>query len=257
MATILAEPHRNLASFSRELDGIGQQVPDDLLDARRVAGNRSDVAVHVASDADVPVVRVALNGIDRVGDDRRHVHESDLESQLARDDPADIEQVRDQLRLKTRVTADDLEPSRNDFRSGALFDHQLRPPEDRIQRRPELVRDHRHEFVFHTARAFGVRSCGALRLQQSVAFKRRIVAFELAATAFADVAKHQYRADDSAIATANRCAAVVDRPFCAIGRNQHGMVRQANDRSFGKDAHDWTVHGPATVLVDDVEDICA
>ena len=51
----------------------------------------------------------------------------------------------------------------------AASHHQLRPRQDRIQRRSQLVRDHRHEVVLHAARALGLGAGRALGLEQPIA----------------------------------------------------------------------------------------
>ena len=58
-----------------------------------------------------------------------------------------------------------LEPSR-ELRAGAVHAAQhLRPAEDRIQRRAQLVAERREELVLHAARALGFAARGALGLQ--------------------------------------------------------------------------------------------
>src|SRR5436190_6110041 len=69
----LAEPHRDLSAFRSELDCVRKQVPDDLLDACRVRRNGTGGAVQLTLDGDALFVRVVLNRIDGVADDRHEV----------------------------------------------------------------------------------------------------------------------------------------------------------------------------------------
>ena len=99
----------------RELDRVGEQVPEDLLQAVRVAGRRARRAgrARVCS-------RIALgvgggpHGVDRRPDDGRQVDPLHVQPHLAGDDAAHVQQVLDDLRLRAGVALDDLAGPRPD-----------------------------------------------------------------------------------------------------------------------------------------------
>ena len=111
-------------------------------------------------------------GVDHFGEiDRLHV-----QPHFAGDDPAHVEQVFDQLRLHARVALDHLQALRQILRArlaGAVAAEDLRPAEDRVQRRAQLVRERGEEFVLHPARALGLRARGAFAREQRFAFASR------------------------------------------------------------------------------------
>ena len=92
-----------------------------------------------------------------------------VQPQLARLDPAHVEQVLDQLHLGIGVARDRRQRLRLAARVDQAALQHVRPAEDRAQRGAQLVRDRRQELVLRVARALGL---GARRLgaaQQLVA----------------------------------------------------------------------------------------
>ena len=76
-----------------------------------------------------------------------HVEQLAIEVQLVAGDARDVEQVADQARLCFRVAADDREAvTRSVGADAALLQHP-RPAEDRVERRPQLVRQRGEELV--------------------------------------------------------------------------------------------------------------
>ena len=96
------------AAARRELDRVGEQVPEDLLQPARVAGDRCRaVRVEHRSQADAlgarrPGATVSTRGVDDAGEVQR-LH---VQPHLAGDDPAHVEQVLDDLRLRAGVALD-------------------------------------------------------------------------------------------------------------------------------------------------------
>src|SRR4030095_334958 len=90
-------------------------------------------------------------------DDRGGRDLADIQPQRARGDAAHVEEVLDELRLDTRVALDDLEPALEVDGAHARHAQDLRPPENRVERRPQLVRQGGQELVLHGARPLGVR----------------------------------------------------------------------------------------------------
>jgi len=67
--------------------------------------------------------------------------------ELARDDAGDVEEIFDELRQHTGVALDHLGPAARARGIERARAEQAHPPEDRVQRCPELVRERRQEFV--------------------------------------------------------------------------------------------------------------
>ena len=96
----------NRPSLRSELHGIGEQIPDDLLEPVAVASHQGAGAVDVRSDRQA----LGIHGGTHALDDQLHdVAEVDLrriDAHGAGDDPADVEQVGDDLALRRRVPVD-------------------------------------------------------------------------------------------------------------------------------------------------------
>ena len=137
----------------RELDGVGGEVPDHLLQAIGIAEHGA-VEVRVRLELHALGGRRRTDGIERRVDDRRQLHRPQLETQLAGHDARDVEDVGDQLFLDVRVALDGLQ--RAGHRGAVQLAHaqQPRPAEHGIQRRAQLVGQRGEEILF---RAIGGR----------------------------------------------------------------------------------------------------
>ena len=88
-----------LAAPGRELDGVGEQVPDDLLQPVGVAGDRARLGVQDRRwSADPLGLGRRAHGVQRGLDHRPRARTGlHVQAQLARDDARDVEDVRDEL----------------------------------------------------------------------------------------------------------------------------------------------------------------
>src|SRR5205085_12306700 len=86
--------------------------------------------------------------------DGRQVDVRGLEAQLARDDAAHVEQIVDELRLCVRVALDRLERMLGLVLAQLSAAQHADPTDDRVERRPQLVRDRREELVLRAVRLF-------------------------------------------------------------------------------------------------------
>ena len=97
---VAAQADLDRPALGCELDGVGQQVPDDLLQAIGVGDGRSGVGGEDPGHAHAPGLGGRQHGLegglDRVGG----VDRPRLEAHLAADDPRDVEQVLDALGLR-------------------------------------------------------------------------------------------------------------------------------------------------------------
>ena len=94
-------------------------------------------------------------------DGRGHVDRSNLETQLARDDARDVQQILDEPRLERRIALDDVERTHLGRLVEATGAEKASPDEDRAERRPQLVRERGEEVVLEAVRVlrFTVEPC--------------------------------------------------------------------------------------------------
>src|SRR6185437_2019464 len=99
----------DLALLGSELDGVGKKIPENLLQAIRVAANPSDTGVQELVDADVLGIRALSDRLDGVVDHLMELDGLDFQMDFPGDDPAHIEQVVHDLSLGANVPLDRLE----------------------------------------------------------------------------------------------------------------------------------------------------
>ncbi len=98
-----AQAHIDTAARRRELDGVREQVPDDLPQPVRIAGEGAHRCIDVAFDDDPLAVGRRHDGPDGVFDDLLDVHGLHLEARLPRDDARHVEDVFDDLRERAGI----------------------------------------------------------------------------------------------------------------------------------------------------------
>ena len=123
-----------------ELDRVGQQVPDDLLEAFAITGYRRRQRIDDGLEPDAFGVRGGQHGGARVVQDRGKVHRRDVQAEPAGDDARDVEDVLDDLLERGRVALDDLQGGVGAFGSHGAAAQHPRIAEHRVERRAELVR---------------------------------------------------------------------------------------------------------------------
>ncbi len=108
-------------------------------------------------DGDVAGARRRLHVLDRGGDLLGRVEPLPLDLQLARRHPRHVEQVGDQLGLDAGVALDGVDARDHvGVAAGDALLEQLRPADDGVERRPQLVRQRRQEVVLHLVGALGL-----------------------------------------------------------------------------------------------------
>jgi hypothetical protein len=98
-------------------------------------------------------------------DDVREIDLRRVDPDLFGDDATDVEQIGNELVLRVGVALDHLERVLPFLLRKDAPAEEPEPAEDRVERRPELVRDHRHELVLGVGRSLDPR---ALLLRQLV-----------------------------------------------------------------------------------------
>src|SRR5439155_1621453 len=146
------QPDPDTRARRTELDGIGEEVPDDLLQPIGFGKERTSSRIEGGVQLDILRVRHALDRLDGRLDDGQRIDLSAFNPQLARDDARDVEEILDQLRKEFRVPLDHLKPSCGADRILESDPQHAGPSEHRRERRAQLVRDHRQEMVLRLVR---------------------------------------------------------------------------------------------------------
>ena len=150
-----------------------------------MAGRRS------SNEVEIVMFLAAAPGVTTSMAARDDVFERDrlqLEAQLAADDARHVEQVFHQPQLRGGVALDDLERVIARLQPG-LRAQDARPPQHRVQRRPDLVRHRRKELVFQPRRFFR-------DVPRALGCRDLVAELALAHDALGDVLDHRDRADD-------------------------------------------------------------
>src|SRR5262249_9146419 len=116
--------------------------------------------------------------IDRGVDDLRRINIVPIQPQFARDDAGYIEEIIDELALRTSLSLDSLKRTQLRSVGHLTFQRQLRPAADCSQRSPELGRNDGEEFVFHPIRTFRLLTRGLLANKQLVSFRLGLLALD-------------------------------------------------------------------------------
>ena len=139
-----------------ELDCVGEQVPDHLLQSRRVTRNLTNFGGEISLERDPFGVRSRVDRLDRLLNYRDQVHWPEFEPELAADDAGRVEQVIDQLRLRLPAALDDFRRLLDVLGVQAAVTQQGRVSEYRVQRRAQFMRYKREEFILHPVGLFGL-----------------------------------------------------------------------------------------------------
>ena len=157
------------AAFRRELDGVRQQIPDDLLEPRAVRVERADRRLRVDDDLDPLGVGHRLDDVDRRADDVVHVDGRAREAELAGHDPRDVEQIVDQLGLPPRAVVDRVRRARALRVVECAAAQHVGPAEHGVERRPQLVRHDREELILQAIGPLRGRARRLLALEELLA----------------------------------------------------------------------------------------
>ena len=169
------------AALGRELDGVREQVPDHLLQAVRVA---RDLDRAVGSTVASRLTRLRVGGdahrLDRPASTTGpSVDASARRGAASRDDPAHVEEVLDELRLRARAPLDASASAALDPRcSGPLSRcaSESAQPSDGVERRAQLVRHVGHELVLGAVGQLGLPAKAASIWRKSAELSRAMAA---------------------------------------------------------------------------------
>ena len=141
-----AQPHLDASPVGRELDRVGEQVPHHLLQALPVAHDRGR-PFHDGDELDLLRLRRRPHRLDGGVDHPRHLDPADVQLHLAGDDPRHVEHVLDEAGLGLHVALDDLQPAHPRRLVDLLLAQDAGPPQDRGERRAQLVGERGQELV--------------------------------------------------------------------------------------------------------------
>ena len=138
-----------------ELDGVVQQVPDDLLQPAGVAADQQAGRLQHRVEPNALRLGRVTDRFQRVVDELAEIDGLHGEPQPAIHDLRHVEQVVDEADLRPDVPDDDLDRSPSlRFTELTALD-QCRPPVHGVERVAQLVRERREEFVLRAVRRFG------------------------------------------------------------------------------------------------------
>ncbi len=156
VAPLLAQADLDPARPGGELDGVGEQVPDHLLQPVGVAEDRARQRADRDVEEDPLGVGRRAHGLERGVDDAAQLDRLEVEPELAGDDARDVEQVVDQLRLERAlrsIVSSARAPAAAIELAGAQH---LHPAEDGVERGPQLVGEGGQELVLGAVGLLGL-----------------------------------------------------------------------------------------------------
>ncbi len=165
---VLRQRDHDATARRRELDRVAQQVPDHLLQARGVRANLAELASGIELELDPLLLERRLHRIGGGTHLRQRLDPLERHRELAHVEPRHVEQVGNHARLRPATAVDRRDGAHRIVGATALLQH-LGPAHDGVQRRTQLVRQHRDEVVLHAAALLRVAARGALAIQPAQA----------------------------------------------------------------------------------------
>ena len=172
---------------ARELDGVGHEIPDHLLQPVGIDLNWADGGVERQSEHDVLGFGRRAQRLDRRFDDLLHRCRPWRDLKFARHDLRDIEQILDEPRLRPASALDGLNCAFRLCRVELAAREQARPSEHGIERSTQFVGQCEEEFVFQVVGGFRLMRLFVRNHQRSLVTLRQP----------GDVAPHPARDNDA------------------------------------------------------------
>ncbi len=169
LAVVALEGDGDGAAAGGEFDGIGEEIPENLLDAAGIAEDGA-WSLDFFDKADFFGLGGGLGGSGGGFQEPGGIDDLCIEADFSAQDAGHVEEIVDEFGLHTGVAFDDFH-SGGDF--GGIVRHaekDLRPAEDGVERGAEFVRDRGEEFILDAVGAFGVGASGAFAFKERFAF---------------------------------------------------------------------------------------
>ena len=161
-----SQPHLHPPPRGRELHGVGQQVPDHLLQPARVTRHGTGRGIDRQLEPDVPGPRGGPHGVRCRFDHLGQPHRAQAHVELAGDDPRHVQDVGDELGLGPGVAIDGLDGTAGGGGIQARLAQDVRPGHDGIERRAQLVRQGGQELVLQPVGLLRLGPRDSLALQE-------------------------------------------------------------------------------------------
>jgi len=141
------DAHAHRAAFGGELDGVGEEVPQHLLQPAGVSGHGTRFRIHVRGQRDALRLRRGADGLEGGPDHGHRLHGLHLDLHGPGHDPGDVQEVRDEAHLRAGIPQDRVEGAHGRRLVDLLFAEDVSPSQHGAQRSAELVGDGGEEGV--------------------------------------------------------------------------------------------------------------
>ena len=152
----MLQPDLDTPAAWGELDGIRQEIPDDLLQTLRVARDGHARPIDGGLQLDALRGRGRRHCFQRILNYACEIDRPHVQAKLAGDDPRDIEDIADELFLELGISLDRLEDRGETLRANRSPSQHLRISQHRIERRAQLVGEGGQKFVLEPIRGLGL-----------------------------------------------------------------------------------------------------
>lgn len=139
--------HRNASLIRRKFISIAQEVPKDLLEARRVSHDLVMRGVEMERKIELAFVELVTNDFEGVLDEIVGVGGCSIKLQLAARDAGEIKQIVDQPCLKFHIAADHSQILPKLIRQIGLIDNSTSPHQHGRERRAQFMTEVSEEAV--------------------------------------------------------------------------------------------------------------
>ena len=205
------------AALGGKFDGVGEEIPDDLLETIGVAEHRASKGIHHALETNILGGGGGLYRFDGGLHDLREIDLAHIEAELAGENTGHVEQVLDEANLDAGVAVDDLEAFGDIGGRGTGGTQDAGPSEDGVDRGAEFVGEGGDEIVLQARRILGIAARGTFAGQ-------KLLTLFLGVLLFGDVPRDFGSADHHSLVVANRRAGEGDVNDLAIFPNTGGFV---------------------------------
>ncbi len=160
-----AKRHPDPATVRREADGVREQMPHHLPEARHVAGDDAHRHAEVELDAQTLRLRDRPRGVGRSANDAAQIHRLEIQSHAPQRDARKIQQRIDLMGLQERRMLEPVEGARDYRRLRRLLAQHLYPEPDGVERVAQLVSQRVRELIVEPIGSFGGKPRAPLALQ--------------------------------------------------------------------------------------------
>ena len=133
------EAHTDAPAVGSEPDGVDEEMPHDLAEARGITGHDAHRHAELELDGQALRLRDRSRGVGGGANDAAQVHRLQIQPHAPQRNPREIEQRVDLARLQERRVIEPVEGARNHRRLTRLLAQHLDPEADRIEGVAELV----------------------------------------------------------------------------------------------------------------------